>query len=48
VHGFRIDRYTHRPLVMEGGLAIAPDEPGTGVRFDWQMLADAHWRDRAA
>jgi L-alanine-DL-glutamate epimerase-like enolase superfamily enzyme len=48
VHGFRIDRYTHRPLVMESGLAIAPDEPGTGVRFDWDMLADAHRRDRAA
>ncbi|MBX2805217.1 MAG: mandelate racemase/muconate lactonizing enzyme family protein [Hyphomicrobiales bacterium] len=38
VHSFPIDRYTDRPLVMEAGLAVAPDEPGTGVRFNWAML----------
>lgn len=41
VHSFPIDRYTHRPLVRENGHAIAPDEPGTGVRFDWTHLEDA-------
>ncbi len=41
VHSFPIDRYTDRPLVMEAGLAVAPDEPGTGVRFDWARLEDA-------
>jgi L-alanine-DL-glutamate epimerase-like enolase superfamily enzyme len=41
VHSFPIDRYTARPLVMEHGRAIAPDEPGIGVRFDWDMLAEA-------
>lgn len=39
IHSFPIDAYTHRPLVLEAGLAVAPDEPGTGVRFDWDRLA---------
>ena len=39
VHSFPIDRYTHRPLVLENGLAVAPDTPGTGVEFDWDRLA---------
>ena len=38
VHSFHIDRYTHRPLVLENGRAVAPDEPGCGVRFDWDRL----------
>ena len=41
VHSFPIDRYTHRPLVLEDGLAVAPDEPGTGVRFDVGALERA-------
>ena len=41
VHGFQIDRYTKRPLVLAGGHAIAPDEPGIGVSFDWARLAEA-------
>jgi L-alanine-DL-glutamate epimerase-like enolase superfamily enzyme len=42
VHSFPIDRYTFRPLVRENGRAIAPDEAGIGVRFNWQMLEAAH------
>ncbi|GGH28064.1 uroporphyrinogen decarboxylase [Alsobacter metallidurans] len=38
VHSFPIDRYTTRPLVMENGFAVAPDEPGTGVSFVWEKL----------
>lgn len=41
VHSFPIDRYTHRPLVMDNGLAVAPDTPGCGVSFNWAMLEEA-------
>jgi L-alanine-DL-glutamate epimerase-like enolase superfamily enzyme len=37
-HSFDIDQYTTRPLVLEAGRAVAPDDPGTGVSFDWQRL----------
>jgi len=40
VHSFPIDRYTHRPLVIENHMAIAPDTPGTGVEFDWPVLKE--------
>ena len=38
VHSFPIDTYTTRPLVVEDHRAVAPDEPGVGVSFDWNML----------
>jgi L-alanine-DL-glutamate epimerase-like enolase superfamily enzyme len=38
VHSFPIDRYTTRPLVVENCLGVAPDEPGTGVNFNWASL----------
>ena len=41
VHSFPIDRYTTRPLVLDDARAVAPDEPGTGVEFDWPLLDSA-------
>ncbi len=41
VHSFPIEHYTHRPLVVEDHLAIAPDTPGVGVAFDWAKLTRA-------
>jgi len=39
IHSFPIDEYTARPLVIEDHRAVAPDEPGNGVAFDWPKLA---------
>jgi L-alanine-DL-glutamate epimerase-like enolase superfamily enzyme len=39
VHSFPIDKYTTRPLVLDGLHAVAPDTPGTGVEFAWDKLA---------
>lgn len=39
VHSFPIDRYTKRPLVVENHRAVASDEPGVGVEFMWDVIA---------
>jgi L-alanine-DL-glutamate epimerase-like enolase superfamily enzyme len=40
VHSFPIDRYTKRPLVIKDQQAVAPDNPGIGVEFDWSKIAN--------
>ncbi len=38
-HGFGLDRFIEHPMVLEDGMAIAPDRPGHGIAFDWDALA---------
>ena len=38
VHSFPIDEYTTRPLVVQDFRAVAPDQPGIGVEFDYGKL----------
>ncbi|RAI58640.1 mandelate racemase/muconate lactonizing enzyme family protein [Roseicella frigidaeris] len=40
-HGFGLDRYIEQPLLIEAGMAVAPDRPGHGIGFDWAGL-EAH------
>ena len=37
-HSFYIDQYTTRPLVLEHGMAMAPDQAGIGVEFIAEKL----------
>lgn len=38
-HSFDLDQYTTKPLLLQDGLAIAPDEEGVGVTFDLDGLS---------
>jgi L-alanine-DL-glutamate epimerase-like enolase superfamily enzyme len=38
VHGFGLDHYMTHPLVLQDGMAVAPDRPGHGVELDWEAL----------
>ena len=39
-HGFGLDRYIKYPLRIEDGFALAPERPGHGVEFDFNVLAE--------
>ena len=47
LHSFPIEHYTERPVPIEGERAVAPDEPGIGVAFDWSKLHAANDRAQA-
>ncbi|MGY3364459.1 L-alanine-DL-glutamate epimerase-like enolase superfamily enzyme [Bradyrhizobium sp. GM2.4] len=38
-HGFGLDKFIEHPLVLQDGLALAPDRIGHGISFDWDGLA---------
>ena len=38
-HAFGLDRFMAEPLEVLDGYATAPDRPGHGIDFDWNMLA---------
>jgi len=38
-HSFPIDQYTEQPVEIREHRAVAPDVPGIGVSFRWDMLA---------
>ncbi|MBV9704143.1 MAG: mandelate racemase/muconate lactonizing enzyme family protein, partial [Methylobacteriaceae bacterium] len=37
-HGFGLDGYIADPLEIREGMALAPERPGHGIRFDWTRL----------
>ena len=37
-HAFGLDRYMANPLTVVEGYTTAPDRPGHGIEFDWEML----------
>ena len=37
-HGFGLDSYIAAPLSISDGRAVAPDNPGHGMAFDWTAL----------
>ncbi len=39
VHGFGLDRFMANPLVIEDGMARAPERPGHGVKLNWEELS---------
>jgi L-alanine-DL-glutamate epimerase-like enolase superfamily enzyme len=38
VHGFSLGKLIESPLLIEDGLARAPDRPGHGIVLDWEAL----------
>ena len=40
VHMFGVEPYIRHPIEIDNGYAIAPDRPGHGVEFDWEMLSN--------
>jgi L-alanine-DL-glutamate epimerase-like enolase superfamily enzyme len=38
LHAFGLDRFISNPLVIEAGMAVAPDREGHGVQLDWATL----------
>ena len=39
IHGFGLERYMAEPMLMQDGMAIAPERPGHGVALLWDKLA---------
>jgi L-alanine-DL-glutamate epimerase-like enolase superfamily enzyme len=39
-HGFGLDRFISDHLVIEDGVAVAPERHGHGIQLDWVALAE--------
>ncbi|MDH4094635.1 MAG: mandelate racemase/muconate lactonizing enzyme family protein [Betaproteobacteria bacterium] len=38
IHGFGLERFMAEPMLMQDGMAIAPERPGHGVALEWKKL----------
>ena len=37
-HGFGLEKYMARPMVVKDGETVAPERPGHGVELDWERM----------
>jgi L-alanine-DL-glutamate epimerase-like enolase superfamily enzyme len=40
LHAFGLDRFITDPLMLEEGMAVAPDREGHGIQFNWAALGE--------
>ena len=40
VHSFGLERFIKNPPQLVDGYMVAPEDPGHGVQFDWEMLRE--------
>ncbi len=38
VHGFGLEKYIRTPFQIKEGVTLAPERPGHGIEFDWEVL----------
>lgn len=38
VHSYSLERFTNHTLRLEKGEVVAPEGPGHGIEFDWELM----------